>query len=73
MRKLCVLRDGKDVTSKLTIGETTSSIEVRAEDVATSAWVITSNPVVNRFDTNGDFKVTIADVTKLVNKILGKE
>ena len=73
VRKLCVLRDGKDVTSKLTIGETTSSIEVRAEDVATSAWVITSNPVVNRFDTNGDFKVTIADVTKLVNKILGKE
>ena len=72
VRKLCVLRDGKDVTSKLTIGETTSSIEVRAEDVATSAWVITSNPVVNRFDTNGDFKVTIADVTKLVNKILGK-
>lgn len=73
VRKLCVLRDGKDVTSKLTIGETTSSIEVRAEDVATSAWVITSNPVVNRFDTNGDFKITIADVTKLVNKILGKE
>ena len=72
VRKLCVLRDGKDVTSKLTIGETTSSIEVRAEDVATSAWVITSNPVVNRFDTNGDFKVTIADVTKLVNKVLGK-
>jgi len=73
VRKLCVLRDGKDVTSKLTIGETTSSIEVRAEDVATSAWVITSNPVVNRFDTNGDFKISIADVTKLVNKILGKE
>lgn len=73
VRALCVLKDGVDVTSKLTIGESSSTIQVNAADVASSTWVITSNPVVNRFDTNGDFKVTIADVTKLVNKILGKE
>ena len=73
VRALCVLKDGVDVTSKLTIGESSSTIQVNAADVASSTWVITSNPVVNRFDTNGDFKITIADVTKLVNKILGKE
>lgn len=73
VRALCVLKDGVDVTSKLTIGESSSTIQVNAADVASSTWVITSNPVVNRFDTNGDFKISIADVTKLVNKILGKE
>ena len=72
VRALCVLKDGVDVTSKLTIGESSSTIQVNAADVASSTWVITSNPVVNRFDTNGDFKITIADVTKLVNKVLGK-
>lgn len=73
VRKLCVLRDGKDVTSKLTVGELSSTIQVLAADVATSTWVITSHPVVNRYDVNCDGKISIADVTTLVNKILGKE
>lgn len=73
VRTLCVLRDGKDVTSKLTVGELSSTIQVLAADVATSTWVITSHPVVNRYDVNCDGKISIADVTTLVNKILGKD
>ena len=36
-------------------------------------WVIVTDSELAKYDVNRDGKITIADVTKLVNKILGKE
>ena len=36
-------------------------------------WVIITDSELSRYDVNRDKQISIADVTKLVNKILGKE
>ena len=38
-----------------------------------AVWEITIDDGKTRYDVNRDGLITIADVTKLVNKILGKE
>ena len=65
--------DGVDVTSELTTSDNMTYIERTSERLVTTNWIINSEILVNRFDTNEDGTINISDVTKLVNKILGKE
>ena len=64
--------DGVDVTSELTTSDNKTYIEKSSEEIVTTNWIINSEIIVNRFDTNEDGTVNISDVTKLVNEILGQ-
>ena len=68
-----VLRDGEDVTTDMTPDGDYLMMNVDAADLTSTTWVITTEEIINRFDTNDDGTVDISDVTKLVNKVLGKE
>ena len=68
-----ILHNGVDITNNMTNDGDYLSITVDADDLATTTWVITSEENFNRYDVNRDGDISIADVTKLVNKILGKE
>ena len=67
-----VLRDGVDVTTDMTPDGDYLMMTVDAADLTRTTWVITTEEVINRFDTNDDGTVDISDVTKLVNEILGQ-
>ena len=76
--KITVFRNGVDVTSQFTAQPEYSIIytqfgEGKMFNFETSSWVILIQKSGSNYDINGDGQVTIADVTKLVNKILGKE
>ena len=62
--------DGVDVTSELTTSDNMTYIEKTSEELVTTNWIINSEILMNRFDTNEDGTINISDVTKLVNKIL---
>ena len=64
--------DGVDVTSELTTSDNMTYIEKTSEELVTTNWIINSEIIENRFDTNNDGTVNISDVTKLVNEILGQ-
>ena len=68
-----VLRNGVDVTADMTPDGDYLMMNVDAADLTRTTWVLTTEELINRFDINNDGTVTISDVTKLVNKILGKE
>ncbi|MBR5714990.1 MAG: ribosomal protein L7/L12, partial [Bacteroidales bacterium] len=68
-----VLRDGEDVTTDMTPDGDYLMMSIDAADLTRTTWVITTEEIINRFDTNDDGTVDISDVTKLVNKVLGKE
>ena len=68
-----VLRNGVDVTADMTPGGDYLMMNVDAADLTRTTWVLTTEELINRFDTNNDGTVNISDVTKLVNKILGRE
>lgn len=69
---LKVLRDGVNVTSEGTLEGDFLCFTVSNEDLTGTTWVITTDEAYDRFDVNRDGTVSIADVTTLVNKILGK-
>ena len=68
-----VLRNGVDVTADMTPDGDYLMMNVDAADLTRTTWVLTTEELINRFDTNNDGTVNISDVTKLVNKILGRE
>ena len=68
-----VLRNGVDVTDDMTADGDYLMMSIDAADLTRTTWVITTEEHINRFDVNEDGQISIADVTKLVNKILGKE
>nr|MCR5131963.1 hypothetical protein [Prevotella sp.] len=68
-----VLRNGVDVTADMTPDGDYLMMNVDAVDLTRTTWVLTTEELINRFDVNRDGDISIADVTKLVNKILGKE
>jgi large subunit ribosomal protein L7/L12 len=70
---LKVLRDGVNVTSQGTLDGDFLCFTVSNEDLTGTTWVITTDEAYDRYDVNHDGHITIADVTKLVNVILGKE
>lgn len=70
---LKVLRDGVNVTSQGTLDGDFLCFTVSNEDLTGTIWVITTDEAYDRYDVNHDGHITIADVTKLVNVILGKE
>ena len=70
---LKVLRDGVNVTSQGTLEGDFLCFTVPDEDLTGTTWVITTDEAYDRYDVNHDGHITIADVTKLVNVILGKE
>lgn len=70
---LKVLRDGVNVTSQGTLDGDFLCFTVSNEDLTGTTWVITTDEAYDRYDVNRDGHITIADVTKLVNVILGKE
>ena len=70
---LKVLRDGVNVTSEGTLEGDFLCFTVSNEDLTGTTWVITTDEAYDRFDVNRDGSISIADVTTLVNKILGKE
>ena len=70
---LKVLRDGVNVTSQGTLEGDFLCFTVSDEDLTGTTWVITTDEAYDRFDVNRDGSISIADVTTLVNKILGKE
>ncbi len=70
---LKVLRDGVNVTSEGTLEGDFLCFTVSNEDLTGTTWVITTDEAYDRFDVNRDGHISIADVTTLVNKILGKE
>ena len=45
-------------------------MNVDAADLTRTTWVLTTEELINRFDTNNDGTVDISDVTKLVNEVL---
>ena len=67
-----VLRDGVDVTATGEAADGYITFTVSASDLTSQTWVIFAESDLNRYDVNRDGHITIADVTKLVNKILGK-
>jgi hypothetical protein len=69
---LKVLRDGVNVTSEGTLEGDFLCFTVSNEDLTGTTWVITTDEAYDRFDVNRDGSISIADVTTLVNKILGK-
>ena len=68
-----VLRDGVDVTATGEAADGYITFTVSASDLTSQTWVIFTESDLDRYDVNRDGHITIADVTKLVNKILGKE
>lgn len=68
-----VLRDGVDVTATGEADDGYITFTVSASDLTSQTWVIFAESDLDRYDCNRDGQITIADVTKLVNKILGKE
>ena len=70
---LKVLRDGVNVTSEGTLNGDFLCFSASDNDLTGTTWVITTDEAYDRYDVNRDGIVSIADVTKLVNKILGKE
>ena len=70
---LKVLRDGVNVTSEGTLEGDFLCFTVSNEDLTGTTWVITTDEAYDRFDVNRDGSISIADVTTLVNKILGKQ
>ena len=70
---LKVLRDGVNVTSEGTLEGDFLCFTVSNEDLTGTTWVITTDEAYDRYDVNRDGSISIADVTTLVNKILGKE
>ena len=86
MHPQTALRNGVDVTDKFTKEEVVNnkwlySFDFENAEVAAALGVDLGDPAVwqitigdtDRYDVNRDGKISIADVTKLVNKILGKE
>lgn len=69
---LKVLRDGVNVTSEGTTDGDFLCFTTSSDDLTGTTWVITTDEAYDRFDVNRDGTVSIADVTTLVNKILGK-
>lgn len=67
-----VLCDGVDVTAEGQASDGYLSFTVSAADLTSSIWVILTESVLDSYDVNGDGQITIADVTKLVNKIPGQ-
>jgi ribosomal protein L7/L12 len=67
-----VLRDGVDVTATGEAVDGYITFTVSASDLTSQTWVIFAESDLDRYDCNRDGHITIADVTKLVNKILGK-
>ncbi len=65
-----VLRNGVDVTADMTPDGDYLMMNVDAADLTRTTWIITTEELINRFDTNNDGKVDISDVTKLVNEVL---
>jgi hypothetical protein len=68
-------RNGVDVTTQFSksvnnIWTFTSNDPTMHEP---AQWIIVADNDLSRYDANRDGSITIADVTKLVNKILGKE
>ena len=75
-----ILRNGVDVGDAYDVDEDTLSgedynfITLKDDDLDDQVtWQVVVTRDNAAYDTNGDGKVTIADVTKLVNVILGKE
>lgn len=68
-------RNGVDVTNQFSKGDnniwTFTSNDPTMHEPA--QWIIVADNDLSRYDVNRDGSITIADVTKLVNKILGKE
>ena len=71
-RKLLILRNGEDVSSQFSIEDIYYIWDIPHVDMDDAVWTISYLPA-NDGDVNGDGSVTITDVTKLVNIILGKE
>lgn len=69
----CVMRDGNDVTSQATEQDGYICFSLSGEALTKSTWVILTEDDLKRYDCNRDGQISIADVTTLVNKILGKE
>lgn len=67
-----VLRNGVDVTADMTPDGDYLMMNVDAADLTRTTWVLTTEELINRFDTNNDGTVDISDVTKLVNEVLNK-
>ena len=67
-----VLRDGVDVTATGEAADGYITFTVSASDLTSQTWVIFTESDLDRYDVNRDGHITIADVTKLVNKVLGK-
>lgn len=67
-----VLRNGVDVTADMTPDGDYLMMNVDAADLTRTTWVLTTEELINRFDTNNDGTVDISDVTKLVNKVLNR-
>ena len=68
-----VYRDGVDYTSNMTADGDYMTCTISADDLQTTTWLIMTVDNTAKGDVNEDGKITIADVTKLVNIILGKE
>ena len=67
-----VLRNGVDVTADMTPDGDYLMMNVDAADLTRTTWVLTTEELINRFDTNNDGTVDISDVTKLVNEVLNR-
>ena len=68
-------RNGVDMTSQFSKGDgniwTFTSRDATMHEPA--QWIIVADNDLSRYDTNRDGEITIADVTKLVNKVLKRE
>lgn len=73
LTQLKVFKDGVDVSDELTASTDNMFIETSAADIAKATWMITTEAIINHFDSNQDGETSISDVTKIVNKILGKQ
>ena len=67
-------RNGVDMTSQFSKGDgniwTFTSRDATMHEPA--QWIIVADNDLSRYDTNRDGEITIADVTKLVNKVLNR-
>ena len=69
-------RNGVDVTTQFSKSVNNNIWTFTSNDPTMhepAQWVIITDSELSRYDVNRDKQISIADVTKLVNKILGKE
>ena len=69
-------RNGVDVTTQFSKSVNNNIWTFTSNDPTMhepAQWIIVADNDLSRYDANRDGSITIADVTKLVNKILGKE